>query len=372
MNKNNRKYNSKYNLFSFLLVIASMIMGIGYATVNSVTMEISGVANADILKDVYITSAVVLKTSDDLPSANVNMFHKTVLNSTVTLDSNNPNSNISIQITIYNTTNDAYKFKGVEYMLGEYTYSNENITYYLTGLNEGDILKKGESVTFNITFHYKDNILVDNNVLNSYLNFNFEKLNVYTITYSGIVNNNYPTSVYEGESLDILFAEPIPKKVVVTNVENYSYIDGVLNISNVLGNVTIQNVENIDFVVIGDEDIIEVELDSIDMPINVNELFELTLTGKNLTERKINKIDFIYTYASKTGSKQSMNSTLTIGSNTYTNYVFLPGKYYGDVTTTFDNLNIDSNSYFKVNHDIEKITNGKIDFTNIVLRAYMS
>lgn len=374
MNKNSRMYNKKYNLFSFLLVIASMIMSIGYATVNSVTMEISGIANADILNDVYIASANVLSYNDNLPAATINMFHKTVLNSSVILESNNPDSNISIKITICNTTDDTYKFKGVEYMFGEYTYSNENITYYLTGLNEGDILEKGESITFDITFHYKDYVLAENNLLNSYLNFNFEKLNVYTIAYNGIINNNYPTSVYEGSNLDILFTEVIPKKIAVTNVENYSYIDGLLSIQNVLGNVIIQNIENIDFVIIGDGNIVEVRLDSIDTynPINIRDLFELTLTGKNLTSKKISKIDITYTYASKTGSSQSMDSTLTIGSNTYTNYISLSGKYYGDVTTTFDNLNIDSNSVFTIGHSVNKITNAKIDISNIVLRAYMS
>ena len=78
MNKNRRLYNKKYNLFSFLLVIASMIMGIGYATVNSVTMEISGIASADVLNDVYIASANVLSYNDNLPAATINMFHKTV------------------------------------------------------------------------------------------------------------------------------------------------------------------------------------------------------------------------------------------------------------------------------------------------------
>ena len=374
MNKSCQKYNKKYNLFSFLLVVASMIMGIGYATVNSVVMEIKGTATADILNDVYITSANVLSYNDNLPKATINMFHKTVLNSSVILDYNDPNSDISIKITICNTTNDNYKFKGVEYMLGENTYSNEGITYYLTGLNKDDILKKGESVTFDITFHFKDYILSEDNTLNSYLNFDFEKLNVYSITYNGIVNNNYPTFAYEGDDLDILFTDVIPKKVFVSNVENYSYNDGLLSINNILGNVIIQNIDNINFIIIGNEDIIEAKVENIDgdYPINIMELFELSLTGKNLTNRKINKIVITYTYYSKTGSNQSMKTTLTIGSKSYTNDILLLGKQYEDVTVTFDKLNIDSNTTFNLNHSINKITNAKIDINNIILRAYLS
>lgn len=373
MNKNNRKYNSKYNLFSFLLVIASMIMGIGYATVNSVTMEISGVAIADIKREVYISSAVVLKNDNDLPKANVNMFYKTVLNSTVILG-RKPKSNISIQITIQNATNDNYQFKGVEYMFGKDTYSNEDIAFYLVGLKKGDILKKGEAITFTITFHYKDNKFTRNNILNSYLNFNFDKLNAFSITYKGIVNNDYPTKIYEDENLEIVFTEPIPKKVSVTNVEDFKYNNGVLYIHNALGNITISSFEKIDFLVVGNKKVIEVDLGWLkhDKTININELFELTLTGKNLTERKINKIDIIYTYNSKTGSKQSMESILTINDNSYTNSVFLDRKHDGEIITTFDNLNIESNDTFIINHSIDKITNGKIDISNIVLRAYMS
>lgn len=375
MKKN--KYNNKYNrILSFLFLFGTIFMGIGYATVNSVVMEIGGVASAMVRKEVFIRTANVIDTDSDMPNAIINDYYQTMLNSTVMLDDSDPNSSITFEVTIYNTTDDIYKFTGVEYILGDETYSNEDIVYYLTNLNDGHILKKGDFVTFNITFHYKDNIIPDNNILNSYLTFVFEPIRTFSITYIDIPNLGYPTTVYEGENLEIVLTESMPRKVNVTNVESFTYNNttGKLNINNVYGDIIIRNIGDISFPIVGDGDIVEIVLENVspENPINVRDLFELTLGGENMSTRVINEIDVIYSYISTTGSNQSMNSTLTVNSNTYTRTVQLRGKTNGDVTITFDNLNIGINESFSIENDVNKITNGNIDITNMVVKVYFA
>lgn len=109
---------------SLLLIIATIIMGIGYASVNSIILDISG----DLL-----------------------------------------------------------------------SYSNEDIAFKTEGLNNNDVINSKESITFNIVFYYKDNVLASSNLLESYLNFVFRRN--CNIEYLNIAEDNLPTSIFEGESL---------------------------------------------------------------------------------------------------------------------------------------------------------------------------
>lgn len=176
--KNTReKTRKKYLLF---IVICSLFMSVGYAVVNSVTLDIKGQVEGDIYDELFITNVEIIRDdidiNDDDSAATINTFDRTFLNSTITLSNTNENSFIMYRITILNNTNHEHRFKEVEYSLGELTYDNENIVFdSLQGLETGDVVESKDEITFTMRFHYKDSLLVENMILNSNINFLFEK-----------------------------------------------------------------------------------------------------------------------------------------------------------------------------------------------------
>lgn len=155
-------------------------MCIGYAAVNSVILNITGIAEAEYYKDIYITEVNIINNedniNDDNSSATINVFDSTFLSSTINLQNDNPNAFITYEITIYNNAEHDKMFKKVEYTLNEDSYDNEYIVFdELNGLNPGSILQSKASITFTITFHYKDYLIPEKNILNSNLNFLFMK-----------------------------------------------------------------------------------------------------------------------------------------------------------------------------------------------------
>lgn len=174
--KDSKKKVQKSNSWIFLLLICILtcFMGIGFASIN-IQLGITGEALAEAQTELFITDVnYVSDVNADLNNSKILTSYQTLLSSNIALSQTNNNSNITYEVVIYNSTNKDYKFKETTYMLGNDTYDNENIIFTLDGLNKGSIVKSKESITFRITFKYKDNILAVNNKLNSYINFAFE------------------------------------------------------------------------------------------------------------------------------------------------------------------------------------------------------
>ena len=170
MKKRNRKFS--FSIYSFLILIATICMAIGYAAVNSVSLDIDGEAGAIEQNNIFITDAQYVGNVDaDLTASKVVTTYQTLFQSEVTLSPSNGNSSITYSITVYNSTNDEYFFKGTEY--DEEFYSNQGITFDLSGMEVGTLLNGKEFLTFEITFHYVDNVVASSNFLSSYLNFEF-------------------------------------------------------------------------------------------------------------------------------------------------------------------------------------------------------
>lgn len=49
-----KKHNIKLSIFIHLIVIITLFMGIGYASINSVALDIKGTSNAKSQDDIYI------------------------------------------------------------------------------------------------------------------------------------------------------------------------------------------------------------------------------------------------------------------------------------------------------------------------------
>ena len=251
MNKENTFSIKKYYLIA--IIVASFFMSIGYAVVGSVTVDVSGTAQAEVPNTVFITYASIDQSSNaNVSQSNINLYHETVLNSTVVLN-NNVNSTLTMNITVKNNSNNDYYFDQVVY--DSDFYDNDNIDFTLSNMSHGDLLESDNSTSFTITFKYTDSYKASNpstfdNILNSYLNFRFKK--GYAITYSNITNTaNYPSLILEGNTLTVTFSNDIPDDVSVTglttNTEyvkntDFTYINNTLTFTNVTEPLDIQKI----------------------------------------------------------------------------------------------------------------------------------
>lgn len=234
--KNNNRHFKIHNIYMFLLCFSVLFMSVGYAAINSISLNVHGEVIALAQEGAFITEVNIDSENSvdaDLVNTKVNSSYQTILNSSVYLSDTNPDSTVVMNVTIHNSTDDDYVFNGVTYEVGNNTYSNENIVYSLSGLENGNKLSKNSSITFEITFSYKDNKLTDSNILLSYLNFNFD---VY------FQKNLYEMVAYNSRGTDQSFdfdSSPIESGVYTmesTANDTYPvhYYSGILDNNNVL------------------------------------------------------------------------------------------------------------------------------------------
>jgi len=225
-------------IFPLMIVMSTLFMGIGYAALNSITLDISGNATAQNQNGVYITDIEYKNsTNADMENTKIISTYKTMINSDVVLSDVDASSSITYTVTVYNATDDSYMFDGVKYE--EDFYSNVDIVCETVGLEQGDILKKRSYMTFDIVFKYDDSTVPENNVLNSYINLSFIK--VYSIAYVNIANNNLPKYAAANETLVLNFQNNIPLDVDVyvndSLTTDYTYSDNTVSVSNVTGDI---------------------------------------------------------------------------------------------------------------------------------------
>ena len=216
----NRFRNIINSFFSIFLVIATLFMCIGYASINSISLEIDGELVAQVQDGIFITEAnYSSNVSADLSSSQVISAYQTNLNSRVVLSETDPNSSITYEIIIYNSTDSDYSFVSADYVLDNNIYDNENIIFSHTGLEPGDLLASGQSVRFLLKFYYKNNVVPDDNQLNSVINFVFEPANVSSSS-SALVN--------DGGDWDLVFGHQFPKSDIeaIYTVDNVNVPSG--------------------------------------------------------------------------------------------------------------------------------------------------
>ena len=165
----------KKYLFPILILIATMFMGLGYASINTISLGIDGEVVSKEVDGIFLTEVnYVGDVNADLEKSKILNAYQTNLNSNIVLSDVDNNSSITYEVVVYNSSNYNYAFEGVEYLISEDTYSNVDIAFKLSNLERGDVLHSKESLLFTITFYYKNNVLADSNVLKSLLNFKFD------------------------------------------------------------------------------------------------------------------------------------------------------------------------------------------------------
>ena len=226
------------NIYLLAIVIASVFMCVGYATVNNVTLDLAGNASIVASPTIYIFDADIDPTSNgNVAASEILLTHDTVLQSKVVLN-NDVNSTLTMEITIKNDTNYDTFFDDVVY--GNNFYDNNNIDFSLSGLVHSQRLSAHDSVTFTITFKYTDAYKATNpttftNTLNSYLNFEFG-----TADYVARIGNDYYGTLQSAISA-------VPTNNTQTTVEVLKDVSEQITVAsgkNVLldiGNYTIRN-----------------------------------------------------------------------------------------------------------------------------------
>ena len=129
-------------LFLFLVLISVLTISIGYSALNT-SLNISGDLSLRIAADIRITNMELNRVVDGAyETYSCNYSKDTTINYT-TLPAST--SVADYKATVTNYSNKRYELK--EIVVLNYTNSDE-VSYYLEGLTEGDIIEPGTSVDF--------------------------------------------------------------------------------------------------------------------------------------------------------------------------------------------------------------------------------
>lgn len=232
----NKKYkDGKLSLHFIILgfiIVSTFFLSIGYATFESITLDIDGKVTAVPQSDVYIVNTEYsTNINADTENSIIHQYYQTTLYNTVVLK-NSADSSITYNVTMYNNSDIPYTFNSIEYK--EEFYDNPNIVYELEGLNKGDLLLSKQQITFSIKFHYKDNLVASNCILNSYLNLKFVKGTDPdgTPDINNIVTNANKIMIYNAE-----------KDKVLVDITNNNYTSMNLNLlieDNIIDTISIE------------------------------------------------------------------------------------------------------------------------------------
>lgn len=231
----NKKYkNNKLKLNFIILgtiILTTFFLATGYATLESVTLDVDGEVTAVPQSEIFISDITYNSNVGTNPeNSNINQYYQTLMQSTIVLGNDN-NSSITYTVTLYNNGDGPYTFKEVEYM--QELYDNPNIVFELDGLKKWDVVLSKESVTCTITFHYLNNVPVDNNILNSYLNFRFMKG---TVDDTNIITSNQKEIIYNADlENDIQFE--------VTNNNDFAVETNLTIDNNIIATVSLEPLE---------------------------------------------------------------------------------------------------------------------------------
>ena len=298
-------------IWMLCIVLCTCCLSIGYAAITA----------TNLVMDVHVTSSAYIgmfisdvtydsNSGADITNSKIIDYTGTMLHSNIYLSETDPTSSITYTVTIFNNSDAIKEFSGVTY--GDGYYSNTDIAYRLDGLQEKDIIEKGNSKTFTITFYYNSITQITNNQLDSYLSFNF----------------NY---YFEGAN---------EVDIYITSAETYNFA-GV----------------------------------SPEAPVDLANIANITFKLANGTQQSITGIILNITYTTKTGSKQSTTITLYDENNheiVKQTAAFQKQTVNGNLEVRFDNLNIENEQKLKVAFTIGSMNNGHVDVSQVTITPILS
>ncbi len=224
-----KKFKLQFIILGFI-IISAFCLSIGYASLESITLDIKGEITALPQTEIFITDVQYnTNVGANVANSNIEQFYQTLMQSTVNLGKDE-NSSITYNITMYNSGNQPYTFKEVEYT--DEFYDNPNITFDLDGLKRWDVVQPKQYITFSITFHYLNNSVADNNILNSYLNFRFMKG---TMDDTNVRSNIQSVKIYNANTDKV--------KIDLTNDNDFAVEVNLTLDNNVIGTMALEPTE---------------------------------------------------------------------------------------------------------------------------------
>lgn len=174
--KHTRKSFKIIEVYSVLILVATLFMSIGYAEIIGTQMTIEGTVKAEAQEGVFIKeiNSTSSDVNTDIENSSIDYYKDTTLRSTVVLGKES-DSYITYQVSIYNNSNYEQLFiKTLTDKTVSSQYSNTNINYTIGGLEEykTTIAPNGE-LNFTLTFNYVSGADITQNTLTSILNFRF-------------------------------------------------------------------------------------------------------------------------------------------------------------------------------------------------------
>jgi len=154
----------------------------------------------------------------------------------------NANSSVTFNVPVTNIGSAEVGIKEITGLPNNLDYKILNYNLKDKICNEDNICKLGIQKEIQVQIKYKEGYYDSSNTLyNVVANFNFEPF--YSVTYTDIEGDGYPTEILGGDTLTVDFGDNAPNniKVKMNNVEttNYTYENGVLALPNVSGDVEI-------------------------------------------------------------------------------------------------------------------------------------
>lgn len=242
---NNFFYKSNFKIIIFLIIMFVYYCSVVYSAFSS-TIVMTGTAYARIATDVRITNFKISeKYSSTNYVSNYEKFSKNSISPSITFDGTGT-VYYDIEITNYN-----------ENKVGLFSISGlpEGLSCSFYDISSDGVLLDGiGTATFTVSFSGTGNFKFD---------FIIDIRSIYSITYEGFENNNYPISVFENEKKVINFEnEDISKILMLVNDIEYSdyvFENNVLTFGPVDGNVIITNKKSLN-VISGDLDTVGSEV----------------------------------------------------------------------------------------------------------------
>lgn len=224
MKKRSKKTLIKHSSFFLILIITAMIvLGIGYAQVANVDLNVSGTATLETSEGIIISDISYLSGYNSDPSIQVfNNPRLSIMQSTVTLN-NDFASHITYRVTFYNATDYVGVYDQAIYSQ-ELGYDNPEIVFDVTGLRQGDRIEPGQTRELTITFKYNSSLTsISNNVLNSMINFKWNMIK----PVAQIGSTKYNTlqeavnaANYNGNLVEIKLLRDTQERVIINSGQN--------------------------------------------------------------------------------------------------------------------------------------------------------
>lgn len=225
MIKKNSKINFKKLYLNFIL-IASFFMSVGYASINSIALNVTGNLIVYAQEGLFISGVSVDEKNTFNGINKSNVTSSTISNTTIMLG-NDLTSKLTLLFNVCNNFSDDRIFSDLRYMdlsdeeLAEYPdfsnlYTNDDIIIDSNSYSSyrGLVLSRYSCMDIPVSFKYDDKVTsVSENELSATMNFKFDTFSTYESNVTYVINSD--TGTFEDKNSKLSY------DITITNNNSY-------------------------------------------------------------------------------------------------------------------------------------------------------